>query len=127
MNNRITLKQAIDYVTRFRTRKIDLIKPEYVEKNILPTSETFDREAVDKLLANPSCVKLRIYNGMSEDLNIRMILVGVDAKDQDILPLTENTLLNGDEEGGDDDNEAIIVEEGVRCPPTCPPTSPLNP
>lgn len=121
MNNRITLQQAIDLVTRFRSRKQDVIKPEYVEKNILPTSETFDREAIDKLLAHPECLKVRVYPGMSEDMNIRMIIVGVDALDKDILPVTENKSSDGDDE------EEIIVEEGVRCPPTCPPTSPLNP
>lgn len=119
MNNRITLKQAIDMVTRFRGRKPDVIKPGF--ENVLPTSETFDREAIDKLLANSKCVKVRIYPGMSEDLNIRMIIVGVDSNDQDILPQNENEIIDGD------DDEEIIVEEGVRCPPVCPETSPLNP
>lgn len=122
MNHSISLKQAIDYVTRFRTRKKDLFKPEHVENNVLPTSETFDRAAIDKLLSHPKCVKLRIYNGMSEDLNVRMVIVGVDENDQDILPLNENKLLNGD----DDDDEPIIVDEGLRCPPVCPPPSPLH-
>ena len=120
MNNRITLKQAIDLVTRFRSRKPDVIKPGY--ENILPTSETFEREAIDKLLANPRCVKVRIYPGMSEDMNIRMIIVGVDSNDQDILPLTENGVINGD-----DEDIEVIVEDGFRCPPICPPPSILNP
>src|SRR5690606_5420423 len=124
MNHSISLKQAIDYVTRFRTRKKDLFKPEHVESNVFPSSETFDREAIDNLLSHPKCIKLRIYNGMSEDLNIRMVLVGVDENDQDILPLNENKILNGDD---DDDDEPIIVDEGIRCPPVCPPPSPLNP
>ena len=120
MNNRITLKQAKDLITRFRGRKPDVIKPGF--ENALPTSETFEREAIDKLLANPRCVKVRIYPGMSEDMNIRMIIVGVDSNDQDILPLNENGIIDGD-----DDDEEVIVDEGLRCPPFCPPTSPLNP
>ena len=121
MNNRITLKQAKDLIARFRGRKPDVIKPGF--ENALPTSETFEREAIDKLLANPRCVKVRIYPGMSEDMNIRMIIVGVDSNDQDILPLNENGIIEGDGEV----EEEVIVEDGTRCPPVCPTTSALNP
>jgi len=46
--------------------------------------------------------------------------VGVDAEGKDMLPAIEST-----GEAGDDD--PVIVEDGIRCPPICPPPSPLNP
>jgi hypothetical protein len=119
MSNTITLKQAVDLTTRYRTAKSELLKEEYADKNIMPVCETFDKEAINKLLAHPGCVRLRVYLGMKEDQDICTILVGVDAEDKDILPAIENT-----GEAGDD--EPVIVEDGIRCPPICPPPSPLN-
>ena len=120
MSNAITLKQAVDLTTRYRAAKNEMLKAEYVEKNILPACETFEREAIDKLLAHPGCARLRIYLGMNEDQDICTILVGVDAEGKDMLPAIEST-----GEAGDDD--PVIVEDGIRCPPICPPPSPLNP
>ncbi len=66
-------------------------------------SETFDLAPFFSLLAQPGCKALRVYYGMSLDLRVHLIVVGVDANNQDLLVGTES-----------------IIERGVICPPICP-------
>ena len=64
---------------------------------------------------------------MDGEPGVHAIIVGVDAKDQDILPAVaaRSTSEPSGEEGNEE--ETGIVETGQRCPPDCPPPSPLNP
>ncbi len=73
----------------------------------MPVSETFQMGSVNTLLSQPGCTALRIYYGKKEDGTIHAILVGVNEKGEDIT-------------------EGILLEEGHRCPPHCPPQSSLN-
>lgn len=73
----------------------------------MPVSETFELASINALLSQPGCTALRIYYGKKVDGNIHAILVGVDANGEDIT-------------GG------VLLEEGYRCPPYCPPPSVLN-
>ncbi len=113
--NLISLSTAKEMTLRYRTEKGNVLKSGY--ENILLLSETFNRDAFDKLLSQSGCVGVRVYFGMNADLTIKVIAVGVNADDRDILPLTENAELISDDEG-------VIVEEGRPCPPFCPPPPP---
>ncbi|MEP7376067.1 MAG: hypothetical protein ABI675_21910 [Chitinophagaceae bacterium] len=114
----ISLAQAIEMTSRFRNEKENILAPEYKDKGILPICETFGRDAIDTLLAQTGCVALRVYGGMSANLDVRYIIVGVNALGEDMLPQGESAskILT----------EPTIVEDGIRCPTTCPPGSPLN-
>ena len=116
-NHFIPLPQAVAMTTLYRAEKENILMPEYRGKNILLISETFDRAAFDTLLAQSGCEKIRIYYGMEDGLKVRVLAVGVNEKDEDMLP-------SGDmaKDGGDK-----IVEVGQPCPELCPPPSPLNP
>ncbi len=72
-------------------------------KEIFALTESFDAEAFRILLAKPGCKRVRIYYGMSDDLRLHAIIVGVDANNADMT-----------------DGEASIMERGVVCPPLCP-------
>jgi hypothetical protein len=102
--------------TQYRSDKEAILATAYQYQNILPGSETFNRNAFDSLLAKEGCAGLRIYYGMDENLKVHAVIVAVNEDNEDILP-GENTLT----ENGED-----IVEEGQRCPVICPPSSPLN-
>ena len=121
MNNFISLAQAIAMTTTYRKNKEVILDPKYQGQDILPICETFDRSAFDALLAEADCTYIRVYLGMDEDLKLRVIAVGANSKNEDILPPAGQTKLDGGDGGG------VIVEEGVRCPVICPPSSGLNP
>jgi hypothetical protein len=67
---------------------------------------SFDRAAIDKILAQPGCKGLRYYHGRDEDGKPNLVLVGVDV-------------------AGKDMTQASIMERSGFCPPICDATSEL--
>ncbi len=116
--NEITLDEAVKMTSIYSKEKENILAPEYKGQNILCTSETFDRSAFDALLAQADCKAVRIYYGMDEKLQIHAIAVGVNNKNEDLLPSLKVSVTSGD---------PVIIEDGSRCPDECPPSSPLNP
>lgn len=114
----ISLPVAVEMTSRFRTERENILVPELRGLGLLPVCETFDRAEIDGLLAQAGCAKLRIYYGMYADKSVHAVLVGVDADDADILPAAGAVAANTD--------EGEIINDGWRCPPTCPPASVLN-
>lgn len=119
MSQFISLAEAIDMTTRYRTEKDSILKEPFIGENILCISETFDKSVVEKILSKPGCHSLRIYYGMQPDLTIHAILVAADADGHDILP-------TGSANASEEDDESI-AEMAMRCPPICPRPSQLNP
>jgi hypothetical protein len=116
-NGFISLQQAIDITTRYRQNKANVIAPAYSGNDVLAICDTFNKAAIEALLAKPGCTAIRLYYGMDAGLQVRPILVAVDKNDQDMLP--PNT---GDISVVGQD----IVDDTIRCPPLCPPPSSLN-
>jgi hypothetical protein len=114
----ISLTAAVEMTSRFRTERENILIPELRGQDLLPVCETYDRAEIERLLAQAGCAGLRIYYGMYADKTVHAVLVGVTADDADILPAT-GALAAGTDEGE-------IVNDGWRCPPTCPPASDLN-
>jgi len=83
-----------------------------------PLNETFESDAINKLLGTPGCEFLRIYYGMKENLEVDAILVAANAEGEDILP--------GEDSETTATDVPIILEDGIRCPQACPESSPLN-
>jgi hypothetical protein len=108
-NHSISLQEAIDMTTRYRNEKDKIVKPEYT--NLLPICETFDKAAFEELVKEDGCLSVRCYLAMGPDMIVRMVFVGVDDRDNDILPPTAG---------------AAIMEVGTHCPPVCPVAGPLN-
>lgn len=106
--NQISLQQAIDYTSRFRENP----GPD------MPYSETFSAASVKALLEQNECKSFRIYLGRKTDNRICCVLVAADEKGQDILPPL-NPVSSQEDQG-------IILEDALQCPPLCPPPSPLN-
>jgi hypothetical protein len=129
----ITLDQAIDMTKRFRDLKDKILNPVYIGKNILPLCETFNKDAIAAVINQPGAVGFRSYLGMNENLEVSVIFVGVNDKNEDmlpqVLPMKSMSMTADDPTGGTDpipDDEPPIVEEGQRCPTDCPASSPLN-
>ena len=118
MSHTISLATAVKMTSQFRLDRENILKQNEQGKNLLPICETFDRSAFDAILSQAGCNSVRIYYGMKDDKKIHAIIVGVNSDGKDILPD-----LGQISEGED----GVIVEESNRCPPICPPASPLNP
>lgn len=137
LNHGIPLSQAIEMTARYRPFREAILKPEFQGMELLPLSETFNRAAFEKLLAQPGCAGIRAYLGMDAEKKVKLIFVGVNDANEDILPskpiaasaaatsgiTPPGATADGDD---DDDDDGGVVEEGQRCPPLCPPSSPLN-
>lgn len=110
----ISLQTAVEMTSLYRAEREAILANSFQNQNILPLSETFNRDAIDALLHKRDCAGLRIYYGMKDDLAVHAILVSVNEANEDILP--------------DDltDSDDYIMEEGQRCPDFCPPPSVLN-
>lgn len=117
MNQFISLQQAINMTTLYRSERENILASPYMGQNILALSETFNRSVFDTLLAKPGCVSIRIYYGMDPSLKVHAILVPVNENNEDILPASSVALTDPGED---------IGEQGQRCPEECPPDSPLN-
>jgi hypothetical protein len=107
-NHEISLQEAIEMTTLYRANR----------PANFPICETFEKEAVEKLLATEGCTFFRIYYGMKENMEVDAILVAVNENDEDILPTVSAAKLST--------GNGILLEDGIRCPPACPPPSPLN-
>ena len=118
-DNLITLNEAVQMTTLFRNEMEAILAQPYQGKNILAICETFGRQAFDTLLTEDDCVGLRIYYGMSDDLQVHAIVVGVNSKNEDILPAGGIAVPMT--------TTPVIIEDSLRCPDNCPPASPLNP
>lgn len=113
IDHEISLEEAIEMTTRFRGEIQSMLKPEFSAIGVLPISETFNKSIFEDLVIQTGCVAVRAYLGMDENNRVRLLFVGVDDNNNDILAST-------DEQGG------YIFEYGQRCPPICV-TSPLYP
>lgn len=116
-NNFIPLSKAKQLTAFFKGQKGQLINPHLHAKDVIPYSETFDRVAIDELLGLPGCVGIRIYFGLDEEFKIRLILVGVNDKGEDLIIPSSTE---------DETSDGKVVEEGIRCPPHCPTTSSVD-
>jgi hypothetical protein len=118
-NHFITLDTAVQMTALYRRQMENILAEPFKGQNILAVCETFDRAAFDTLLSEADCTAVRIYYGMSDDLKIHAIGVGVNSKNEDILPVNGKVSALT--------TTPVIIEESYRCPDKCPPGSPLNP
>lgn len=117
MPHLISLSAAIALTSNYKKQKESLLNSAIQGPHVLPDCETFDRDAFDTLLKQDGCTRVRIYFGMDEKNMVKLVIVGVDANDNDMVPQQTRSL---------EDDTSVIIEDGLRCPEMCPPSSPLN-
>lgn len=108
----IPLAEAIELTSRFQADRL-------ADMSIC---ETFEKDSVRKMLQAEGADKLRIYYGRKEDGSICAVLVAADGAGNDLLPKANKSVNQQNEEEGDE----YILENSYKCPPACPPESPLN-
>ena len=110
MSQFISLQNAVDITSRFRSNKENILDNAYKNQGFLPICESFDREQIDDLLSQNDCTGIRIYFSMDGNYKVKVAIVAYDSNNEDILVKDEEK----------------IAEDGTRCPTNCPPSSPLN-
>jgi len=126
-----TLKHSVSQdkvkqlTSNYKKNKDSILKKKFHGKPILPTCETFDRAAFDQLLSQDGCVGIRIYFGMDEDLEVKLVAVGVNENDHDIRPLSSHLKMRKNVDASDE--VVYALSDAIRCPPICPPPPPPDP
>ena len=92
----ITLAQASAWTANFRAAHPSAIKGHY-----------FGGKAISDILAQTGCVGIRIYYAMDDDGVQQLIVVGVDANENDMC-------------------EGLLAERSMPCPPYCGNANCLN-
>ena len=121
----ISLDRLKELTTHYEKNKTKILKDEFHGNGTLPTCETFERAAFDQLLAQEGCVGIRIYYGMDEESNVKLVAVAVDKNDQDIL--NSNSNLKKVQAYETTEEPMLALSDGLRCPPFCPPPPPPPP
>ena len=117
-NHLIAAADAADLTATFRSQKENILIDAYQNVGTLPICETFDREGFDIILGDTNCTGIRIYLGMDSSSKVRLVITGVNSNNEDIVvPSTHSS-----------NNLSVdcVVENGTRCPTSCPPSSALN-
>lgn len=115
-NHLIDVTTAAEMTKRYRDNLTTVLQSSYATQGILPLNETFNKAAFAAFMNNADCEALRIYYGMQEDLSVHLIIAGVNAENEDMVPAA---LLTGE-------TVDPLLEDSQRCPPSCPPASLLN-
>ncbi|RPD45451.1 hypothetical protein DNI29_18905 [Hymenobacter sediminis] len=113
------LDQASDWTRRYREQHTDGIK-----------GHCFSRATLEAILAQPGCTGVRAYYGRDAENQRRLVLVGTDEQENDILPtlaLQQTASLTAESSPlatttGDD----VIIGPGKACPPSCSTQNILN-
>lgn len=114
----IPVKEAKEMTKLFRESRDIILIPELRGKDILSICETFNRESFDRILRQEACVAVRIYFGMTPEKKVRVIAVGVDKDNNDLLPDSTSTSTRDAELPP----PPPPTEQGAPCPPYCPKT-----
>lgn len=118
-SHRMPVAVAAEWTKTYQENRNVILKPEFQNKDVLSICETFNATAVQELLNLPGCTGFRIYYGMDEAGQVHAILCGANEKGEDLyLPSQSGYGLK--------DGEGDVLENGQKCPPECPPVSPLN-
>ncbi|MEM8566592.1 MAG: hypothetical protein AAGF85_09025 [Bacteroidota bacterium] len=95
----ITLEQAKRWTKRYRDENEGAVKAQF-----------FGCEHIQKILDEPGCMGIRVYYGIDDEGNPKLMLVGAKSDQNNILPTSE----------GKDGDEGIILDDGANCPDQCP-------
>lgn len=113
----ISVDTAAAYTSNFRKGRVQLMRMlRDTNRFNAPLAETFNRDAIAALLNQKGVTDVRIYLGQDNKGLIRLVLVGVDDKGNDITGTNGKIMRFA---GNDENQTAVILEAGQRCPTLC--------
>ncbi|TGE08059.1 hypothetical protein [Hymenobacter fodinae] len=112
------LSQASQWTRNYRNQHPDAPKGHCIKK-----------QQLEAILNQPGCEGIRVYYGLDEQGNRKLILVGIDADENDIITETGITsALRAAEvtDGASEPSSTSVVTDLPPCPPCCSIENPLN-
>jgi hypothetical protein len=102
----------------------------YRDKNPgAPKGHCINKAQLEAILSQPGCEGVRAYYGLDEADNRKLIFVGIDADEQDIIAeagFTSALKAASTDSLATNESQATIVTETQPCPPCCSVDNPLN-
>jgi hypothetical protein len=116
----ISFPKAAELITGFNSGKIELGRQlkdtSYLNKSFnMPIAEKFNRDAIAQLLNEKGAKGLRIYLGKDSVGQVRMVLVAVNEKGNDITGDFGKIM----KYTGNSSDQPVAMEAGQRCPTLC--------
>jgi len=116
----ISIKDASELASTFREGRLQLNRQlkdtAFLNKSFnLPIAEAFNRDAIAALLNQKGARGIRIYLGEDKKGLIRLVLIAVDEKGNDIIGKNGRVMKYAQDDGGD----PFGLESGQRCPTLC--------
>ena len=93
-----------------------------------PKGHRINKSQLDAILSQPGCEGIRVYYGLDEDNNRKLVMVGIDADENDIISTSTTAALrtaSSDTESADTASVSVATDFPT-CPPTCCPENTLN-
>lgn len=107
-------------ISKAKARKwVDNYKKKHSKDENFLSSMLFDKKIVMSMLNEDKCEGLRVYNALDDEGKIHFVLVGADAKGNNILPTGDEYMAKTIDEG--DGGDPILINDGDPCPDDCPP------
>lgn len=92
----------------------------YLQKSFsMPLAESFNRDAIALLLNQKGAKGVRIYLGQDAKGIVRMVLVAVDERNNDIVGKNGKVMKFTSLDDSADGSSSVILEAGQRCPTLC--------
>lgn len=121
----IPMSKAVEYSRRFIYLRDtvfpgQLREPSFLQQHFdMPFCETFNREAIDALLAAEGTASVRIYLGVDEQGRVRFVLLPVDSEGNNIITTLTGESARQEMGRGQniDDSTNHAIENGYRPPP----------
>jgi len=85
---------------------------------VFPNSLTFNRAAIYRLMKMPGCAGIRCYLAINAKQELRLVIVGVDEKGENMLASTQSGSGNKVAKAAGDD--VVVLDEGQASPPYPP-------
>ena len=116
-NHKISFEEAKKFTAGYRAEKAEFMSADKMNDKEAKKGGFFGKDDLLELLNQKGCIGMRYYYGRNDDGSKNLVLVGVNGEGNDILPNPENANMVANRAG--EDEEAIILERGLPCPPYC--------
>lgn len=114
-NHDVTINYANTLITNFESNVENIINGDYSESNPLYNSQSFNKDALQRVLDLEGCIGIRFYNGFDTNNKIVLVATGIDSEGNDLNLEPDST-----------STDYLILQHAQPCPTICPAASKIN-